>query len=68
MLDLGCGDGILTEKIAAAGATVIGVDAAPDMIEAARHRGLEARVVDGQRLEFNATNSTRYSPTPHCTG
>jgi len=54
VLDLGCGDGILTEKIASAGATVIGVDAAPDMIEAARRRGLEARVLDGHRLNFNA--------------
>jgi trans-aconitate methyltransferase len=53
ILDLGCGDGVLTEKIAAAGASVLGGDAAPDMIEAARQRGLEARVVDGQRLAFN---------------
>src|SRR5580704_7092681 len=43
ILDLGCGDGVLTEKIAAAGAAVLGADAAPDMIEAARQRGLEAR-------------------------
>lgn len=54
ILDLGCGDGVLTEKIAAAGATVIGVDAAPDMIAAARARGLDARIGDGQRLEFAA--------------
>lgn len=54
ILDLGCGDGVLTEKIAAAGATVIGVDAAPDMIAAARARGLDARVCDGGRLEFAA--------------
>jgi trans-aconitate methyltransferase len=53
VLDLGCGDGVLTEKIAAAGATVIGVDAGPDMIAAARRRGLEAQVMDGQRLTFN---------------
>jgi trans-aconitate methyltransferase len=52
ILDLGCGDGVLTEKIAAAGATVIGVDAAPDMITAARARGLDARVVAGQNLTF----------------
>ena len=27
ILDLGCGDGVLTERIAAAGATVVAVDA-----------------------------------------
>jgi SAM-dependent methyltransferase len=52
ILDLGCGDGVLTEKIVAAGATVIGVDASPDMIEAARARGIDARVMDGQALDF----------------
>ena len=52
ILDLGCGDGVLTEKIAAAGATVVAVDAAPDMVAAARARGLDARVVPGQKLTF----------------
>ena len=33
ILDLGCGDGVLSEKIAAAGAEVVAVDAAPDLIE-----------------------------------
>jgi trans-aconitate methyltransferase len=53
ILDLGCGDGVLTVKIAAAGATVIAVDAAPDMVAAARARGLDARVVAGQDLAFD---------------
>lgn len=53
ILDLACGDGILTEKIAAAGAAVVGVDGAPDMVAAARARGLDARVMDGMRLEFD---------------
>jgi SAM-dependent methyltransferase len=52
VLDLGCGDGVLTEKIAAAGARVVAVDAAPDMVAAARRRGLDARVMAGQELDF----------------
>ncbi|HZK90041.1 MAG TPA: methyltransferase domain-containing protein [Stellaceae bacterium] len=52
ILDLGCGDGVLTAKIAAAGASVVAVDAAPDMVAAAQARGLDARVVPGQSLAF----------------
>jgi trans-aconitate methyltransferase len=61
ILDLACGDGVLTEKIAASGANVVGVDAAPDMINAAKKRGLDARQMDGVNLrferEFNAVFS-----------
>lgn len=53
ILDLGCGDGTLTQKIAAAGASVVAVDAAPDMVAAACARGLDARVVPGQSLAFS---------------
>ena len=52
VLDLGCGDGALTETIAASGAAVVGVDGSPDMVEAAKRRGLDARVMDGQNLTF----------------
>ncbi|HKS89000.1 MAG TPA: methyltransferase domain-containing protein [Stellaceae bacterium] len=52
ILDLGCGDGVLTEKIAAAGAAVVAVDAAPDMVAAARAKGIDAHVVPGQSLAF----------------
>jgi trans-aconitate methyltransferase len=52
ILDLGCGDGALTAKIAAAGADVVAVDAAPDMVAAAQARGLDARVMPGQSLAF----------------
>ena len=54
ILDLGCGDGALTAKIAAAGARVVGVDASPDQIAACHARGLDAHVVDGHALDFEA--------------
>jgi SAM-dependent methyltransferase len=52
ILDLGCGDGALTQKLVGLGCEVVGVDASPEMIAAARARGLDARVMDGQALEF----------------
>jgi SAM-dependent methyltransferase len=53
ILDLGCGDGVLTEKLVALGARVVGIDNSPDMIAAARHRGLDARAADARALVFN---------------
>lgn len=54
ILDLGCGDGVLTEMLVSSGAEVVGVDASADMVAAARARGLDARVMDGQALTFGA--------------
>lgn len=54
ILDLGCGDGVLTTKLVEAGAKVIGVDASDTMIGAAKARGLDAHVRDGQSLHFDA--------------
>lgn len=53
VLDLGCGDGALTVKLVEAGCQVIGVDGSAEQIEAARARGLDARVADGQALAFD---------------
>lgn len=52
ILDLGCGDGALTAKIAASGCSVVGVDGSAAMIAAAKKLGLDARVADGHALPF----------------
>jgi SAM-dependent methyltransferase len=52
ILDVGCGDGILTQQIVDAGARVIGLDASPEMVEAARARGIDAFVADAQALDL----------------
>jgi SAM-dependent methyltransferase len=54
ILDLGCGDGALTRKLVEMGCEVVGVDGSALQIEAARASGLDARVMDGERLEFDA--------------
>ena len=43
ILDLGCGDGFLTRRIAESGATLVGVDSSPQMVAAAKERGVDAR-------------------------
>jgi SAM-dependent methyltransferase len=52
ILDLGCGDGVLSQQIAAHGATVVAVDASPEFVEAARTCGLDARIANGHHLAF----------------
>jgi trans-aconitate methyltransferase len=54
ILDLGCGDGALTIKLADLGCDVVGVDSSAPQIEAARRLGLDARVINGARLNFDA--------------
>ncbi|EWY40116.1 trans-aconitate methyltransferase [Skermanella stibiiresistens SB22] len=51
ILDLGCGDGALTAKLATAGRAVVGVDASPELVAAARARGLDVHLMDGHALD-----------------
>ncbi|MDR7104024.1 class I SAM-dependent methyltransferase [Croceicoccus sp. BE223] len=53
VLDLGCGDGVLTRRIADAGADVLGYDADAGLLDRARERGLEVRQGDGQALDYD---------------
>ena len=54
ILDLGCGDGALTEKLASMGCRVVAVDGSEAQVAAARERGLDVRVADGHHLDFDA--------------
>jgi trans-aconitate methyltransferase len=52
ILDLGCGDGQLTHRLAAGGAQLAGVDASEEMVLAARSRGIDARHGKAERLPY----------------
>jgi trans-aconitate methyltransferase len=53
VLDIGCGDGVLTTKLVEAGCTVVAVDPSAAQVEAARSLGLDARVITGEELPFH---------------
>ena len=54
ILDLGCGDGVLTKKLVEIGCEVVGIDGSASQVEAARRLGLDARVMDAHKLEFDS--------------
>jgi SAM-dependent methyltransferase len=61
ILDLGCGDGVLTEALAAMGCRVVGVDSSAEQVNAAKQRGVDARVMDGERLTFETEYDAVFS-------
>lgn len=61
ILDVGCGDGVLSQKILGAGARVVGVDGSQDMVAAAKRRGIDARLVNAFHLSFEAEFDAAFS-------
>ncbi len=52
VLDIGCGDGALTAKIAAVGAEVVAIDHSQSQVDAARLLGLDAHKMSALELPF----------------
>lgn len=52
ILDLGCGDGSLTAKLAPSNCRIIAIDSSAAQVAAARALQLDARVGDGEALNF----------------
>ena len=61
VLDVGCGDGTLTRKIAERGATVVGIDNHFGMVAAAKASGLDARLMDAADLRFDQAFDAAFS-------
>lgn len=53
ILDVGCGEGALTERISERGASVVGIDNSPEMVAAAQARGLDAHLIDVASIGFD---------------
>ena len=54
ILDLGCGDGVLTKKISDLGCAVVGLDSSPDFVASARKLGLTVVEQNANDMEFSA--------------
>jgi SAM-dependent methyltransferase len=52
ILDVGCGDGVLTKQIAEAGCSAVGLDSSPDLCRAARRLGLEVVESSVEEMTF----------------
>ncbi|MFO0939527.1 MAG: methionine biosynthesis protein MetW [Pirellulales bacterium] len=59
ILDLGCGDGVLTSKLQALGCMVLGIDPSEDFVSAAIAQGVDAQIGDAEKPELSPTVSRR---------
>jgi trans-aconitate methyltransferase len=61
IIDIGCGEGTLTRKIAERGATVLGIDNSPEMVGAARAQGVDALLLAAEDMQFFAEFDAAFS-------
>jgi trans-aconitate methyltransferase len=61
ILDIGCGDGALTEQLAATGALLTGADVSPAMVAAARARGLHIDYHPAESLPYTGQFDAAFS-------
>ncbi len=54
ILDVGCGDGVLTKKIADLGCNVVGIDSSADFVASARKLGLTVVEKSASNMDFDA--------------
>ena len=61
ILDVGCGEGTLTKKIIERGAALLGIDNSPEMIAAARAKGIDAVLMDTTDIPFSSEFDAAFS-------
>ena len=61
ILDVGCGDGTLTRRIVERGASVLGIDNSPELIAAARAKGIDALLLPAEEMQFFAEFDAAFS-------
>ncbi|HEX5237473.1 MAG TPA: methyltransferase domain-containing protein [Sphingomicrobium sp.] len=61
ILDVGCGEGGLTQRIVERGATVLGIDNSPEMVAAARAKGVDALLLNAANMQFFAEFDAAFS-------
>lgn len=54
ILDLGCGDGVLTKQLMETGAIVKGIDSSESFIETCRARSIDAELMDGEAITYES--------------
>ncbi|CAL1239351.1 bifunctional 2-polyprenyl-6-hydroxyphenol methylase/3-demethylubiquinol 3-O-methyltransferase UbiG [Candidatus Methylocalor cossyra] len=68
VVDVGCGGGILSEALAGAGADVLGIDLAEEVLEAAKaHRVLSGLTLDYRRISVEALADEQPGAFDHVT-